>query len=50
VVVPGLTGDSTKLYMISTVKAAVERGFDAVVINYRGLAGVPLKVRIISLN
>jgi hypothetical protein len=30
--------------MISTLKAALENEYDAVVINYRGLAGVPLKV------
>jgi predicted alpha/beta-fold hydrolase len=49
-IVPGLTGDSTKLYMISTIKAAMEQEYDAIVINYRGLAGVPLKVRFIVKN
>ncbi len=43
-VVPGITGDNTKLYMISMVKASCLNGFDMVCINYRGLAGVPLKV------
>ena len=43
-VIPGVTGDNTKLYMISLVKAACKNGFDLVCINYRGMAGVPLKV------
>jgi len=44
-VIPGVTGDATKLYMISTVREAFKNGYDVVVVNYRGLAGVPLKVR-----
>jgi len=43
VVVPGVTGDNTKLYMITMVKAAHKNGFDMVCANYRGLGGVPLK-------
>jgi hypothetical protein len=30
--------------MISLIKAAIRNGYDIVVINYRGLGGVPLKV------
>jgi predicted alpha/beta-fold hydrolase len=44
VIVPGLTGDCTVLYSVSTVKAALQNGYDAVLVNYRGMAGVPLKV------
>lgn len=45
VVVPGVTGDNTKLYMITMVKAALNNGYDMVCVNYRGLGGVPLKVK-----
>jgi predicted alpha/beta-fold hydrolase len=44
-VIPGVTGDNTKLYMVSMVKAACKNGFDMVCINYRGMGGVPLKVK-----
>jgi predicted alpha/beta-fold hydrolase len=50
VLIPGLTGDHTKMYMISSIKAAHKQGYDCVIANYRGLAGVPLKVRILFLN
>jgi predicted alpha/beta-fold hydrolase len=43
-IVPGVTGDINKLYMISLIKASIINGYDIVVINYRGMAGVPLKV------
>ena len=43
-VVPGITGDGTKLYMIELVQAATKHGYDLVCINYRGQGGVPLKV------
>lgn len=45
-VIPGVTGDASKLYMISIIQESFKNGYDVVVINYRGLAGVPLKVRI----
>jgi len=45
VLIPGLTGDYTKMYMMSSIKASHRQGYDCVVANYRGLAGVPLKVR-----
>jgi predicted alpha/beta-fold hydrolase len=44
--IPGLTGDHTKMYMLSTIKRAQKKGYDVVIVNYRGLAGVPLKVTI----
>jgi predicted alpha/beta-fold hydrolase len=44
VVVPGLTGDASKMYMISLIKAACQNGYDFVCVNYRGMGGVPLKV------
>lgn len=44
--IPGLTGDHTNMYMLSTIKRSQREGFDVVIVNYRGLAGVPLKVRI----
>ena len=44
-IVPGVTGDATKMYMISIAKASYQHGYDVCVVNYRGLGGVPLKVR-----
>lgn len=44
ILIPGLTGDHTVLYMISTLRAALKNHYDCVVVNYRGLVGVPLKV------
>ena len=43
--VPGVTGDNTKLYMIELIEAANINGYDLVCINYRGQGGVPLKVK-----
>lgn len=42
VVVPGLTGDNTKLYLHNMFDLAFERGFNIVLINYRGLGGARL--------
>ena len=42
--VPGVNGDSEKMYAIALHKACIAKGFDLVVINWRGMAGVPLKV------
>lgn len=41
--VPGLTGDRVRLYVANIMNEAYERGFDVVLINYRGLGGVELK-------
>ena len=43
-IVPGVTGDASKMYMISIAKASYQHGYDVCVVNYRGLGGVPLKV------
>lgn len=40
IVVPGLTGDSRNLYVISTLKEAERHGYDAVIVNYRCQAGL----------
>lgn len=42
-IIPGVTGDASKMYMISLAKASYQHGYDVVVVNYRGLGGVPLK-------
>ena len=34
-VVPGVTGDGTKLYMIELVENAWKHGYDLVCVNYR---------------
>lgn len=49
VVVPGLSGDSGELYCRTVARACQEANLDCVFVNYRGLAGVPLKVRLLSL-
>ena len=41
---PGVTGDSSDLYIHNTLRQAMNAGFKCVVINYRGLGGTPLKV------
>ena len=50
VIVPGFTGDSTVLYSVSIIRAAHTNGYDCVLINYRGMAGVPLKVSYTTLS
>ena len=35
-IVPGLTGNITKLYMVSIIKCALQANYDVCVINYRG--------------
>ena len=44
VFVPGMSGTSAQLYAISMAKACIKNGYDCVVVNYRGCAGVPLTV------
>ena len=43
VLFPGVNGDSTKLYAVSMQQASVDNNFDLVVVNWRGMGGVPLK-------
>ncbi len=40
VIVPGLTGNSTNLYITSVIVECEKQGYDAVVINYRCNAGL----------
>lgn len=35
-VIPGLTGHNDDLYMVSTSTAAVENGYEMVMVNHRG--------------
>jgi predicted alpha/beta-fold hydrolase len=42
-IVPGVTGDGTKLYIMEIVKAAWDNGYRPVIVNYRGQGGVPLQ-------
>lgn len=42
--VPGMNGTSDQLYSFNMAKACIENNYDCVVVNYRGLAGVPLTV------
>jgi len=43
VFVPGISGDSSILYCKSMAYTCLEKNFDMVVVNYRGMAQVPLK-------
>lgn len=45
-VFPGISGDSRNYYCVNAQWACVAKGFDMVVVNWRGMAGVPLKVSI----
>lgn len=44
VVVPGINGDSTKPYVTNLHRTCIASGYDLVVVNWRGMGGVPLKV------
>ena len=50
VVVPGLSGASDQLYCREIARACLASNLDCVVVNYRGLANVPLKVSSDELN
>jgi len=50
VVVPGINGDSSKPYVLSLVKACMESNHDLVVVNWRGMGGVPLKVSLWKIS
>lgn len=39
---PGVTSTSSSIYIRNFAEASAERGYDTVVINYRGLAGAEL--------
>jgi predicted alpha/beta-fold hydrolase len=41
-VLPGLTGDNTKLYVHKVIDTAYNLNFDVILINHRGLGGAPL--------
>ena len=44
VLMPGLTGNNDGAYLISLAQEGRRRGYDVVIINYRGASGVPLTV------
>lgn len=46
VIVPGLTGNSSNLYMASVVRECQNQGYDAVIVNYRCNGGLMPSVRI----
>jgi predicted alpha/beta-fold hydrolase len=43
ILIPGVNGDSTKLYALSMHKTCIENHYNLVIVNWRGMAGVPLK-------
>jgi predicted alpha/beta-fold hydrolase len=49
-VIPGLSGDEKEQYCISAAGACLKRDLDCVVVNYRGMSGVTLKVSICFSN
>lgn len=46
IVLPGLSGTHDSLYCQSLIKEGQKRGYSSVVINFVGMAGVPLTVRL----
>jgi len=44
---PGLSGDHRNLYCTSMANAAIEQGYDFVIMNYRGMDGVPLRTPLV---
>jgi len=48
VLIPGVNGDGTKLYAHTLHQTCINNQFDLVVVNWRGMAGVPLKVRFLN--
>ena len=40
--IPGFTGDKTKLYVANILNEAYDRGFDVILINHRGLGGIKI--------
>ena len=48
--IPGVNGDSEKMYAIALHQACIANEFDLVVINWRGMGGVPLKVSFLISN
>lgn len=46
VLFPGVNGDSYNFYCKSVKRDCIARDFEFVVVNWRGMGGVPLKVSI----
>ncbi len=44
VLVPGIGGDSSLLYVKTMAKAALENNMEMVVVNYQGIGDIPLTV------
>ena len=44
VLVPGVGGDSSLFYIKTMGKAALENGYELVIVNYQGLGDIPLTV------
>ena len=44
VIIPGLTGDATKLYIQAVTRDCLRNGFDIALINFRGVGGVPVTI------
>ena len=42
VLIPGFTGDKTKLYVATAMNISYERGYDVILINHRGLGGIKI--------
>ena len=47
---PGVNGDSMNYYCKSVKLDCIKRDFEFVVVNWRGMGGVPLKVRINAIK
>jgi len=42
VLIPGFTGDKTKLYVATAMNVSYTRGYDVILINHRGLGGIKI--------
>lgn len=40
--IPGYTGDKTKLYVANAMNTSYDKGFDVILINHRGLGGIQI--------
>lgn len=40
--IPGYTGDKTKLYVANAMNTSFQRGYDVILINHRGLGGIKI--------
>jgi len=50
IIIPGLSGGSSTLYVMSLITAAHKNNYDAVVINFKTQGGIKITVRLKSFH